>query len=425
MRKIFIKSLFLFLIVGLANLAYPLNTFAQSPPFDCGYTITCVDPADCKPVINENNVYSGVSKVTHSFNLSKIPTDFWKQYPDANGDGTPDILESGMNTHPDSSAICINTSQPNKQTNSIITDDRTNTILSVCGDLFEGDDHSFHLKFQDASGVLSDLCVGSYKVVPKLSGSIKITSTNNKQDVDSRWVVEISNVVIYKENTPPSYVTYLDNNYLNNNYTGNYLYDPGDLGAVGNDPFTKPVVKFTLDALPKGTYTVSIRLVTDSSVVIASSSFTVLGRGTPTPTVTIPVTPSPTYNPALPSWTPIPPVPSLSPLCDQIDIRYREPCWNCINTGGIWTAIGCLPTNLEVILKDYVFVYGTGITGGIAFLYFIYGVFLILTSGGNPEKIAEGKEIIISALSGLFLIIFSVFLLRVIGYDILKIPGFG
>ncbi len=129
----------------------------------------------------------------------------------------------------------------------------------------------------------------------------------------------------------------------------------------------------------------------------------------------------------LPTLTPIQPLPSLAQLCDQLptENNYSTTCWNCINTGGIWTAIGCLPTNLEVILKDYVFVYGTGITGGIAFLYFIYGVFLILTSGGNAEKIAEGKEIIISALSGLFLIIFSVFLLRVIGYDILKLPGFS
>jgi len=145
-----------------------------------------------------------------------------------------------------------------------------------------------------------------------------------------------------------------------------------------------------------------------------------------TPTITpIPST-IPTLAPGQPAYTPIPPLPSLAPICDQIDTKYTSQCKYCVeDKKGIWTAIGCLPTNLEVILKDYVFVYGTGITGGIAFLYFIYGAFLILTSGGNPEKIAEGKEIIISALSGLFLIIFSVFLLRVIGYDILKLPGFS
>jgi len=89
-----------------------------------------------------------------------------------------------------------------------------------------------------------------------------------------------------------------------------------------------------------------------------------------------------------------------------------------------WTAIGCIPTDVSAILKDYVFVYGTGLAGGIAFLYFLYGAFLILTSMGSAEKINEGKEIMISAVSGLILIIFSVFLLGIIGVDILRIPGF-
>ncbi|PIZ02749.1 hypothetical protein COY59_03020, partial [Candidatus Gottesmanbacteria bacterium CG_4_10_14_0_8_um_filter_37_24] len=68
---------------------------------------------------------------------------------------------------------------------------------------------------------------------------------------------------------------------------------------------------------------------------------------------------------------------------------------------------------------------GIGMVGGIAFLYLIYGFFLILTSGGNAEKIEQAKQIIISALSGLILIIFSVLLLKIIGTDIIRIPGFG
>lgn len=63
--------------------------------------------------------------------------------------------------------------------------------------------------------------------------------------------------------------------------------------------------------------------------------------------------------------------------------------------------------------------------GGIAFLLSVWGGITILLAAGNPEKINEGKEIIGSAITGLLFIILSVFLLRLIGFDILQLPGFG
>jgi hypothetical protein len=62
--------------------------------------------------------------------------------------------------------------------------------------------------------------------------------------------------------------------------------------------------------------------------------------------------------------------------------------------------------------------------GGIAFLIMGVGAFLFITSQGNPEQLQKGKEMIVSAGAGLLFIIFSIFLLRLIGVDILKIPGF-
>jgi len=62
--------------------------------------------------------------------------------------------------------------------------------------------------------------------------------------------------------------------------------------------------------------------------------------------------------------------------------------------------------------------------GGIAFLLFIKGAFTLLTSSGNPEKVNDGKETIVSVLAGLFLIIFGYFILRIVGVNILKIPDF-
>ncbi len=93
---------------------------------------------------------------------------------------------------------------------------------------------------------------------------------------------------------------------------------------------------------------------------------------------------------------------------------------NCA-ADAIETAIGCInvasPTGfVEAILK-----FATGIGGGIAFLLMIIGTFQIMTSSGNPDKIKAGQELITSAITGLLLIIFSVFLLGFIGRDILGI----
>lgn len=153
---------------------------------------------------------------------------------------------------------------------------------------------------------------------------------------------------------------------------------------------------------------------------------------TPTPATT--AVPTPLYGQPTLVITKVQPLPTLQPLCDTIanknspDENMRKlwgSCDACIHNGEIWSAIGCVPTDFSKIISKYIFGTGVGIAGGIAFLYFIYGSFLILTSSGNPEKIEEARQIITSAISGLLLIIFSVFLLHVIGVDILKLPGFN
>ena len=88
------------------------------------------------------------------------------------------------------------------------------------------------------------------------------------------------------------------------------------------------------------------------------------------------------------------------------------------------TAIGCIPTEFSGLLAKF-FELGAGIGGGIAFLLILFGGFQILTSAGNPEQLNAGRELVVSAISGLLMIIFSVFLLGVIGVDILGLPGFS
>ena len=91
---------------------------------------------------------------------------------------------------------------------------------------------------------------------------------------------------------------------------------------------------------------------------------------------------------------------------------------------GINTAIGCIHTNPAALVKDLLrFILGIG--GGIAFLMMLLGVFQMLTSAGNPETLNAGKERLTSAVIGLLFVIFSILLLQIIGWGILKIPGLG
>ncbi|MCL5675954.1 MAG: hypothetical protein M1120_02405 [Patescibacteria group bacterium] len=84
------------------------------------------------------------------------------------------------------------------------------------------------------------------------------------------------------------------------------------------------------------------------------------------------------------------------------------------------TALGNIPAD-PAGLAGWVLTSSIEVAGGIAFLLMAYGGFLFLTSAGDPNKLQEATDVIMSAIAGLLMIIFSVFLLRLIGYDILKI----
>lgn len=133
------------------------------------------------------------------------------------------------------------------------------------------------------------------------------------------------------------------------------------------------------------------------------------------------------------------PTPTAQPTCDLCgwcnkDINPKPPSWdkcnNCLYKSDgtqreytYYTVLGCFSTQSDLFVKSILsFVFG--IAGGIAFLAVLSGSGIILTSSGDPQKLQQGKEIIISSISGILLIIFSVFLLKVVGVDILNLPGF-
>ncbi len=97
-------------------------------------------------------------------------------------------------------------------------------------------------------------------------------------------------------------------------------------------------------------------------------------------------------------------------------------CGACASSGGYWTGIGCIKTDITGFTGSIIGV-GMGIGGAATFLCIIYAAFILQTSRGNPEKIKKAQESLRACISGLLLIIFSIFLLRLIGVTILQIPG--
>lgn len=69
--------------------------------------------------------------------------------------------------------------------------------------------------------------------------------------------------------------------------------------------------------------------------------------------------------------------------------------------------------------------FAIGIAGGIAFLLMVFGAYRLIFAGGNPEAIQQGSQIITAAIVGLLVIIFSSFILNLLGIGIfgLKIGG--
>jgi len=127
------------------------------------------------------------------------------------------------------------------------------------------------------------------------------------------------------------------------------------------------------------------------------------------------------------------PIAALETICNQYYTNAKKPleiqnelqgCIACAKGGGILTGIGCVPINLGNFVSNFVLGAGIGLGGIFSLLCIIYSSFMMQTSQGNPEKIKKAQENLTACIIGLILIIFSVFILRLIGVTILKIPGF-
>lgn len=101
-----------------------------------------------------------------------------------------------------------------------------------------------------------------------------------------------------------------------------------------------------------------------------------------------------------------------NPLCSYAPGKY-----------GIRSAIGCIPIDNTNQFLTFVLRWALGVGGGISFLLIVFSGFMIMSAGSNVEKLKAGRQLLTAAITGLILVIFSVFILDFIGLRILRLPG--
>ncbi len=113
-------------------------------------------------------------------------------------------------------------------------------------------------------------------------------------------------------------------------------------------------------------------------------------------------------------------------FCSKVATSEQSSCQTCAQSNeGVWTALGCIKFNLGMFITGTLFRLSIGIGGMIALGCILYATVLLQISRGEPDKIQHARELITSCIIGLLLIIFSIFILRFVGVDILKLQDLG
>lgn len=103
--------------------------------------------------------------------------------------------------------------------------------------------------------------------------------------------------------------------------------------------------------------------------------------------------------------------PTSSPTSGQ------NPC-----VGGICnTALGNISTDPTTFVGRILRI-ATGLAGGLALILMVTGSIRVLTSSGDQQRLAAGRDMIVAAIAGLLFLIFSVLILKFIGVKIIDIP---
>lgn len=106
----------------------------------------------------------------------------------------------------------------------------------------------------------------------------------------------------------------------------------------------------------------------------------------------------------------------------NINTNLEDP--GCDGGKGISTGFGCLSVNGGEMIQQ-ILGWAIGIGATISVVMILVAAFQITTAQGDAKRVKAGQELVTAALTGLFLIIFSVVFLNFIGIKILNLGGLG
>lgn len=124
------------------------------------------------------------------------------------------------------------------------------------------------------------------------------------------------------------------------------------------------------------------------------------------------------------------PTPSPDPgssnrvFCDSDGNQTDQPADANGNPHRIYTAIGCIPVHDSFALAEFFLRWGVGIAGGFALILIVFSGYLVMTAQGIPQRLQAGKELLTATVAGLVLLLFSVYILQFIGFELFGIPSF-
>ncbi|MCL5069383.1 MAG: pilin [Actinobacteria bacterium] len=110
-----------------------------------------------------------------------------------------------------------------------------------------------------------------------------------------------------------------------------------------------------------------------------------------------------------------------SPCSKWEDSTNKDDPGKCLS---VKTGLGEIGTELPTFI-GFIFRIVLGFAGIAVFILIVVSGYILMTSGGDKEKVQAARETITSAIIGFVFLLLSLAILQFIGFSILRIPGFS